>query len=102
MHKKSVESSQTSPRKTVCLTPPTVTETLESKGAEEQTEARSKDGNGDVSKEELREHSIAVLRAKAQEHSAKLLGTVPDTASSQKEKAEEGGVMERDAAKMSH
>ncbi len=29
-----------------------------------------------MSKEELRENSIAVLRAKAQEHSAKVLGTV--------------------------
>lgn len=29
-----------------------------------------------ISKEELRENSIAALRAKAQEHSAKVLGTV--------------------------
>uniref|UniRef100_H3DG13 Visual system homeobox 2 n=1 Tax=Tetraodon nigroviridis TaxID=99883 RepID=H3DG13_TETNG len=77
MHKKSVESSQTSPRKTVCLTPPPAAETLESKATEEQTETH-KDSNADVSKEELREHSIAVLRAKAQQHSAKLLGTVAE------------------------
>lgn len=102
MHKKSVESSQTSPRKTVCLTPPPVTETLEGKATEEQTETRRKDSNADISKEELREHSIAALRAKAQEHSAKLLGTVPDTASSQKEEAGDQGVMEQDAAKMNN
>lgn len=102
MHKKSVESSQTSPRKTVCLTPPPVTGTLEGKATEEQTEKHRKDSNADVSKEELREHSIAALRAKAQEHSAKLLGTVPDTASNQKEEAGEQDVMEQDAAKMSN
>lgn len=99
MHKKSVESSQTSPRKTVCLTPPPGTETPEGKATEEQTETHRKDSNADISKEELREHSIAALRAKAQEHSAKLLGTVSDTCS-QKEEAEEQGVMEQDAAKM--
>lgn len=101
MHKKSVESSQTSPRKTVCLTPPPPgTETAEGKDAEEQMETHRRDSNADISKEELREHSIAALRAKAQEHSAKLLGTVPDTGS-QKEEAGEQGVMEQDAAKMS-
>lgn len=94
MHKKSVESSQTSPRKTVCLTPPPAAETLESKATEEQTETH-KDSNADVSKEELREHSIAVLRAKAQQHSAKLLGTVA-------EETQDGGVMEQDAAKISN
>lgn len=102
MHKKSVESSQTSPRKTVCSMPPPVMETLEGKASEEQTETHRKDSNADISKEELREHSIAALRAKAQEHSAKLIGTVPDTASSREEEAGEQGVMEQDAAKRSN
>lgn len=42
----------------------------------EAEEARS-DAKSTISKEELRENSIAALRAKAQEHSAKVLGTVP-------------------------
>lgn len=42
----------------------------------EAKEARS-EAKSTISKEELRENSIAVLRAKAQEHSAKVLGTVP-------------------------
>lgn len=42
----------------------------------EAEEARS-DTKSTISKEELRENSIAALRAKAQEHSAKVLGTVP-------------------------
>ncbi|KAM9788121.1 visual system homeobox 2 [Syngnathus typhle] len=41
----------------------------------EAEERRSK-GESVISKEELRENSIAALRAKAQEHSAKVLGTV--------------------------
>lgn len=72
------------------------------KVTEEQTEMHRNDSNADISKEELREHSIAALRAKAQEHSAKLLGTVPDTAGSQKEEVGEQGVVEQDAAKISN
>ncbi|XP_011610413.2 visual system homeobox 2-like [Takifugu rubripes] len=98
MHKKSVEHSQPSPGKAACRTPPPVTEKLEGKAAEERTEEHRKDSNPNISKEELREHSIAALRAKAQEHSAKLLGTVLDAASSQKEEAGEHDVMEQDAA----
>lgn len=40
-----------------------------------EAEKRS-EGKSSISKEELRENSIAALRAKAQEHSAKVLGTV--------------------------
>ncbi|XP_063049412.1 visual system homeobox 2 [Engraulis encrasicolus] len=44
-------------------------------------EERMEEGAGSplspISKEELRENSIAALRAKAQEHSAKVLGTAP-------------------------
>lgn len=43
---------------------------------EEEEERRRKDVRSPISKEELRENSIAALRAKAQEHSAKMLGTV--------------------------
>uniref|UniRef100_A0A8C5DUM8 Visual system homeobox 2 n=1 Tax=Gouania willdenowi TaxID=441366 RepID=A0A8C5DUM8_GOUWI len=44
----------------------------------EDTEVEEKrpGGKSTISKEELRENSIAALRAKAQEHSAKVLGTV--------------------------
>ncbi|XP_067894358.1 visual system homeobox 2 [Heterodontus francisci] len=41
-----------------------------------EREIKSKDSKTAISKEELRESSIAALRAKAQEHSAKVLGTV--------------------------
>lgn len=98
MHKKSVESSQPSPGKAACLTPPPVTEQLEGNAIEERTEKHRKDSNPNISKEELREHSIAALRAKAQQHSAKLLGTVLDAASSQEEEAGGQDVMEQDTA----
>lgn len=45
---------------------------------EEGNETHTKDTNSPISKEELRENSIAALRAKAQEHSAKVFGTVSD------------------------
>lgn len=100
MHKKSVETSQPSPGKAACLTPPPVSEKLEGKAIEERTERERhrKDSNPNISKEELREHSIAALRAKAQEHSAKLLGTVLDAASSQNGEAGGHDGMEQDAA----
>ncbi|XP_068436992.1 visual system homeobox 2 [Clinocottus analis] len=43
---------------------------------EAEAEEKRSEGNSTISKEELRENSIAALRAKAQEHSAKVLGTV--------------------------
>lgn len=48
-----------------------------SKRAEEaEADEKRSDAMSAISKEELRENSIAALRAKAQEHSAKVLGTV--------------------------
>lgn len=91
MHKKSVESSHTSPGKTRDLTPPPAKEKPEGKAKEEENEKHTKDAKAPISKEELREYSIAALRAKAQVHSAKMLGTVSDTKSSQHEEAEELG-----------
>ncbi|KAM3603128.1 uncharacterized protein V6R79_016954 [Siganus canaliculatus] len=79
MHKKSIETTQTSPGKHSSLSPPPVMEKLQEKVVDEDSreEKHVKDTNS-ISKEELRENSIAVLRAKAQEHSAKMLGTVSD------------------------
>ncbi|XP_061563222.1 visual system homeobox 2-like [Cololabis saira] len=77
MHKKSVESTHTSPEKPSCLTPPLVQEkTLEKTLEEEKQQQQSRHSSSSVSEEELRENSIAVLRAKALEHSTKMLGTV--------------------------
>ncbi|XP_068610146.1 visual system homeobox 2-like [Brachionichthys hirsutus] len=79
MHKKSVETPHSSPGKPSSRTPPPITEKpAEDKMAEEENEKPVKDGNSAISKEELRENSIAALRAKAQEHSAKMFGTVSD------------------------
>lgn len=67
---------------------------------EDESEKHTRDTDSTISKEELRENSIAALRAKAQEHSAKMLGTVSDTASGEaahKEEAEEKA-MERETA----
>ncbi len=69
---------------------------------EDETEKHMKKTNLPISKEELRENSIAALRAKAQEHSAKMLGTVSDRANghvTHKEEAEEK-VMEQEAAEV--
>ncbi|XP_042372040.1 visual system homeobox 2-like, partial [Plectropomus leopardus] len=97
MHKKSVENTQTTPGKPCSLTPTTTTTPTQEKPAvkviEEETEKRMKDtANAPISKEELRENSIAALRAKAQEHSAKVLGTASDRTNSRvthKEEAED-------------
>ncbi|KAM7375739.1 hypothetical protein PAMP_005517 [Pampus punctatissimus] len=72
MHKKSMEA---------VVPPPTAKcdEALQpSSRRPEDSEAEEKrsEGKSTISKEELRENSIAALRAKAQEHSAKVLGTV--------------------------
>uniref|UniRef100_A0A672GLL9 Visual system homeobox 2 n=1 Tax=Salarias fasciatus TaxID=181472 RepID=A0A672GLL9_SALFA len=48
----------------------------------DDAQKQSKDSISPFSKEELRENSIAALRAKAQEHSAKMLGTVSERTNS--------------------
>ncbi|XP_077588069.1 visual system homeobox 2 isoform X1 [Stigmatopora nigra] len=74
MHKKSMESPPPpQPATAKCDESPPP-----SSRRAEDSEAEERRSNGDlaISKEELRENSIAALRAKAQEHSAKVLGTV--------------------------
>ncbi|KAI3367792.1 hypothetical protein L3Q82_026630 [Scortum barcoo] len=73
MHKKSTEAAPPQPSgKCDAL------QQLSSQRAEDaETEEKRSEGKAStISKEELRENSIAALRAKAQEHSAKVLGTV--------------------------
>lgn len=69
---------------------------------EEEEEKQTKDTNSPISKEELRENSIAALRAKAQQHSAKMLGTVSDRTSSHLTHKEETGdkVTEQETAEV--
>ncbi|XP_076612528.1 visual system homeobox 2-like [Chaetodon auriga] len=104
MHKKSIETTHSSPEKPSSLTPPPpMKEIPEDKAMEEEDEKHVKDTNSPISKEELRENSIAALRAKAQEHSAKMLGTVSDRANghviTHKEEAEDK-VTEREKAEV--
>ncbi|KAM9341172.1 visual system homeobox 2 [Symphorus nematophorus] len=73
MHKKSTEAAAPPPTGK-CDAPQ---QQPSSQRAEEaEAEERRSEGKSTISKEELRENSIAALRAKAQEHSAKVLGTV--------------------------
>ncbi|KAM8725565.1 visual system homeobox 2-like [Acanthopagrus schlegelii] len=106
MHKKSIDTSPgkpgslTPPPPPPPLPPPAIKEKKEDKMMEEEKEKHLKDSNTPITKEELRENSIAALRAKAQEHSAKMLGTVTDrTNSTHKEEAEDK-VTERETAEM--
>ncbi|XP_069574637.1 visual system homeobox 2 isoform X2 [Brachyistius frenatus] len=72
MHKKSMEGGAPPPTGK-CDAP----QQPSSQGAEDtEAEEKRSEGKSTISKEELRENSIAALRAKAQEHSAKVLGTV--------------------------
>ncbi|XP_068577870.1 visual system homeobox 2 isoform X2 [Cebidichthys violaceus] len=72
MHKKSTETAAP-PATGQCDAP----QQPSSQRAEEaEAEEKRSEGKSTISKEELRENSIAALRAKAQEHSAKVLGTV--------------------------
>ena len=72
MHKKTLEAVVQPTGKTGVAQQPANQRAEESEVAEE---TRDED-QAAFSKEELRENSIAALRAKAQEHSAKVLGTV--------------------------
>ncbi|KAJ7989118.1 hypothetical protein DPEC_G00316210 [Dallia pectoralis] len=72
MHKKSMETTVVAPTgKSDVPQQPTIQRAEECNAEEKRMEGKSL-----ISKEELRENSIAALRAKAQEHSAKVLGTV--------------------------
>ncbi|XP_052594193.1 visual system homeobox 2 isoform X1 [Peromyscus californicus insignis] len=92
MHKKSLEAAAESGRK-----PEVDRQTLPKLDKMEQEE-RAPDAQAAISQEELRENSIAALRAKAQEHSTKVLGTVsgPDGLARNAEKPEEEEAMDED------
>ncbi|XP_039597843.1 visual system homeobox 2 isoform X2 [Polypterus senegalus] len=76
MHKKSMEALSNSPGGKADPLPSLAVH----KQDERESEDLRKDCKSPISKEELRENSIAALRAKAQEHSAKVLGTVSSDA----------------------
>ncbi|XP_003408811.1 visual system homeobox 2 [Loxodonta africana] len=90
MHKKSLEAAAESGRK------PEVERQALPKLDKMEQEERGPDPQVAISQEELRENSIAALRAKAQEHSTKVLGTVsgPDSLGRNAEKPEEEVAME--------
>lgn len=92
MHKKSLEAAAESGRK-----PEAERQALPKLDKMEQEE-RAPDAQAAISQEELRENSIAALRAKAQEHSTKVLGTVPgpDSLARNAEKPEEEEAMDED------
>lgn len=77
MHKKSVEPPSGESGHRSSLTPPPPT-TEKPEGRVEPAAERDKETHSKDSREELRENSIAALRAKAQEHSAKMLRTLPE------------------------
>lgn len=72
MHKKSTEGAAP-PSAGKCEAP---RQPSSQRPEEAEVEERRPEAKATISKEELRENSIAALRAKAQEHSAKVLGTV--------------------------
>ncbi|KAM9202805.1 visual system homeobox 2 isoform 1-T1 [Dugong dugon] len=90
MHKKSLEAAAESGRK------PEVERQVLPKLDKMEQEERGPDPQVAISQEELRENSIAALRAKAQEHSTKVLGTVsgPDSLAQNAEKPEEVAIEE--------
>lgn len=92
MHKKSLEAAAESGRK------PEVERQVLPKLDKMEQEERAPDAQAAISQEELRENSIAALRAKAQEHSTKVLGTVsgPDGLARNAEKPEEEEAMDED------
>lgn len=77
MHKKSTEAaSSLSTGKCEAPRQPAPHRAEEAEVAAAAEAEKRSEGKSSISKEELRENSIAALRAKAQEHSAKVLGTV--------------------------
>ncbi|KAF7201950.1 visual system homeobox 2 isoform X2 [Nothobranchius furzeri] len=72
MHKKSMETGAAPPTGK-CDVPQ---QPSAQRPEDAEVEEKRSEGKSVISKEELRENSIAALRAKAQEHSAKVLGTV--------------------------
>ncbi|KAK2504090.1 hypothetical protein MC885_002855 [Smutsia gigantea] len=92
MHKKSLEAAAESGRK------PEVERQALPKLDQMEQEERGTDPPAAVSQEELRENSIAALRARAQEHSTKVLGTVsgPDGLARNAEEPEEEEAMDED------
>nr|XP_046269080.1 visual system homeobox 2 [Scatophagus argus] len=89
MHKKSTEAAAP-PSTGKC---DTSRQPGSQRAEEAEAEEKRSEGKSTISKEELRENSIAALRAKAQEHSAKVLGTVshdrPLEAKQERQAAEE-------------
>ncbi|XP_061900495.1 visual system homeobox 2-like [Entelurus aequoreus] len=74
MHKKSVETSHSPPDKNTA--PPTQEKAaLAAADAGPEEKERTNGDTSPITRDELRVNSIAALRAKAQEHSAKMLGT---------------------------
>ncbi|XP_066550729.1 visual system homeobox 2 isoform X2 [Amia ocellicauda] len=92
MHKKSLEAAVTP----TTGKPEAVPQPAIQKQDEREAEERSKESRSPISKEELRENSIAALRAKAQEHSAKVLGTVSSEGPGRKMETEEAEEKSRD------
>lgn len=91
MHKKSLEAAAETGRK------PEAERQALPKLDKSDKEERGQDSKTTISQEELRENSIAALRAKAQEHSTKVLGTIPGDPSTtvrKPEKEEESSTAE--------
>ncbi|XP_036181295.1 visual system homeobox 2 [Myotis myotis] len=92
MHKKSLEAAAESGRK------PEVERQALPKLDKMEQEERGPDAPAAMSQEELRENSIAALRARAQEHSTKVLGTVsgPNSLARNAEEPEEEEAVDED------
>ncbi|XP_015720695.1 visual system homeobox 2 [Coturnix japonica] len=95
MHKKSLEAAAEAGRKTE------VERQALPKLDKGDKEERGSDPKTAISQEELRENSIAALRAKAQEHSTKVLGTIVGDTPRKLEKGEEVAEDERQTEKSS-
>nr|XP_040054887.1 visual system homeobox 2 isoform X2 [Gasterosteus aculeatus aculeatus] len=94
MHKKSTEAAVPPAATGQCDAPQQPTP---QRAEEAEAEEKRSEGKAAISKEELRENSIAALRAKAQEHSAKVLGTVLKTDRRRASRRRGGGPRRRPA-----